>query len=376
MKNTPDVLSFTRKLISFNTINPPGQERECAHYIGRLLEDAGFKTGYYDFAEGRTSLVARMGSTGEKPPICFSGHIDTVPLGDAEWSVDPFTAEIDGKKIYGRGSSDMKSGLAAMVVAAIGLAAASKGKINLLLVITAGEETACRGASYLAGLGNVLGKAGAMVVCEPTSNYPLVGHKGAMWLKAYTTGVTAHASMPEQGDNAIYKAARAVEKLRQFDFNIPDHPILGRPTLSVGTIRGGININSVPDKAVIGIDIRTIPGNDNDAVFTKLQSYLGEEATLQRLADVGGVFTDPQDAWIQQVFKIMGPYNEGPLELRGAAYVTDGSMLAPAFDNPPTIFLGPGEPEMSHKTDEFCYVSRIEDAVEAYTEIIKKWCDK
>jgi succinyl-diaminopimelate desuccinylase len=280
MATEVNALELTRDLLSFNTINPPGQERQCAQYLGKLLEDGGFKVAYYDFDESRTSLVARLEGRCDKPPICFSGHLDTVPLGAESWSKDPFSGEIDGNRIYGRGASDMKSGIAAMVGSALLLQKNFQGKAGITLVFTAGEETGSQGASYLAGLSRVLGPCGALVVGEPTSNYPLVGHKGSLWLEIETTGITAHGAMPEQGDNAIYKAVETVKKLQKFDFKVGPHPFLGKPTLNVGTIAGGLNINSVPDRAVVGVDIRTVPSLANDAVYQKMTSYLGEDVKI------------------------------------------------------------------------------------------------
>lgn len=376
MKTDLDPLSLTRELLAFNTINPPGVERNCAEYVGKLLEDGGFKVDFYEFDESRTSLIARMEGSEKKAPICFTGHLDTIPLGAKRWSKDPFKGEVDGDKLYGRGSSDMKSGVAAMIVASLRLAKMSKGKAPMTLVITAGEETGSQGAAYLSNLGNVLGKSGAIVVGEPTSNYPLVGHKGSLWLEIQTTGVTAHGSMPEKGVNAIYKAVEAVTKLQEFDFNVAPHPFLGKPTLNVGTIAGGLNINSVPDQATIGVDIRTIPGLNNNDVYEKLQSYLGEEVKLRRVVDVDSVTADPQDDWIQEVFAILESILKERPEPRGVAYFTDASILTPAYGNPPTVILGPGEPDMAHKTDEFCYISKIEEAAQAYLEIATKWSNR
>ena len=375
MKKELDVLALTQKLLSFQTINPPGEEYDCTKYIGQLLEDGGFKIGYYEFAKGRTNLIARLESNEDRPPICFTGHIDTVPLGAVKWKKDPFGGEIDEDRVYGRGSADMKGGVAAIVVAALSLAKTSNGKAGIKLVITAGEETGCQGAYYLAELGSILGKAGAIVIGEPTSNYPLVAHKGALWLEAFTTGITAHGSMPDQGVNAIYKAAHAVDKLEKFRFTFSPHSLLDSPTLNVGTISGGMNINSVPDRAVIGIDIRTIPGQSNRVAYEELQSYLEGEVDFKRVIDVGSISSDPQDEWIQQVFEIMGSYLKESPVARGATYFTDGSVLTPAFGNPPTVILGPGEPAMAHKTDEFCYISKIEDATQAYIEIAQRWCN-
>ena len=375
MKRDLDPLTLTRELLSFNTINPPGRERKCAQYLGRLLEDGGFETNFYEFEMERTSLIARMEGSRNKDPLCFSGHIDTIPLGNEKWNKDPFQGEVDGDKVYGRGSSDMKSGVAAMVVAALRLSRMSKGTAGIILVFSAGEETGSQGVSHLAKLGNVLGKSGAIIVGEPTSNYPLVGHKGSLWVEVQTTGVSAHGSMPERGVNAIYKAVATVNQLQKFDFGVSSDPILGAPTLNVGTISGGVNINSVPDHAQIGLDIRTIPGQSNHEVYERLRSYLGEEVAIRKILDVGSVTTDPKDLWVQEVFKIMESFlKESPVP-RGVAYFTDASILTPAFGNPPTIILGPGEPSMAHKTDEFCYVSKIMEATEAYLEIAEKWCE-
>ena len=374
MKSSLNALTLTRELLAFNTMNPPGQERACAEYLGKLLEDGGFETDLYEFAEGRTSLVARTKGDSDRTPICFTGHIDTVPLGAIPWARDPLKGEIEEDRIYGRGACDMKGGVAAMVIAALRVAELSKGRAGLSLVITAGEETGCEGACFLASHGTALGKAGAVLVGEPTSNFPVVGHKGALWIEARATGMAAHGSMPEKGINAIYKAANAVSKLQDFDFEAVPHPILGSPTLNVGTIRGGININSVPDQALIGIDVRTIPGQSNNAVYEKLTSYLGEDLEFNRLIDVEGIATDPQDEWIKEVFEVMESFLGERPAARGVTYFTDASVLTPALGNPPTIILGPGEPEMAHKTDEFCSISKIEEASEAYLEIARKWC--
>ena len=373
-KKNGDALSLTRKLLSYNTINPPGQENDCARFLGKLLEDAGFKTGYHAFAKGRTNLLAELEGSTDKLPICLTGHLDTVPLGAGKWHKDPFGGEIDGDKLYGRGSSDMKSGVAAMVLAALVAAGAPKREAGITLIITAGEETGCRGAFFLAESGGMLGNAGAMIVAEPTSNYPLVGHKGALWLEASTTGVTAHGSMPGEGINAIYKAARVVSRLEKFRFDVSPHPLLGPATLNVGTISGGTNINSVPDRTAIGVDIRTIPGQNNSKVLKAIQSYLGDEVDIDLVVDVEGISTDPQHEWIRQVFDIMEKYIGERPEPRGATYFTDGSVLKSALGDPPTTVLGPGEAAMAHKTDEFCFISKINAATEAYAEIIRQWC--
>jgi len=368
-----NAVALTQKLIQFNTINPTSSEKDCAEYLGNLLQEHGFQISYHDFAPGRTNLIARIGNDAKRPPLCFTGHIDTVPLGQANWSVDPFAGDIVDGKLYGRGSSDMKSGVAAFVAAAIDLAPELSKGPGVVLVITAGEETGCEGAYHLAHLEGALGKAGAIVVAEPTSNYPCVGHKGALWLKAETSGVTAHGSMPELGVNAIYKSAKAVSKLEDFDFNMPRHEIMGKPTLNVGSIHGGLNVNSVPDHTEIGIDVRTIPGQDNAQITAHLAQYLGDDVILSATVDARSIYTEPANTWIQSVCALMSEVLETPITDKTATYFTDASALTPAYDNAPTIILGPGEGSMAHQTDEYCLVSRIEQAVHVYKMLAKRW---
>lgn len=173
-------LDLTRELLHLNTINPPGQERTCAERLARVLEVAGFAVRSYALAPDRTSLVARLGGSSDRAPLCFTGHIDTVPLGAAPWTRDPFAGELDGGRLYGRGSSDMKSGVAAFVTAACRLADRLEGTPGLVLVIVAGEETGCEGSQHLTTIAGALGRAGAIVVGEPTGNHPCVGHKGML----------------------------------------------------------------------------------------------------------------------------------------------------------------------------------------------------
>jgi succinyl-diaminopimelate desuccinylase len=369
-----DALELSRELLRFDTINPPGDERACAEHLAWSLENAGFDVRFHEYATGRTSLVARLGGSSSRLPLCFAGHIDTVPLGTTPWSRDPFAGEVADGRLYGRGSSDMKSGVAVFVTAAQRLAKGLRTSPGLVLVIVAGEETGCDGSRHLAAVNGALGEAGAIVIAEPTGNYPLVGHKGALWLHARATGVTAHGSMPDRGVNAIYKGARAVAKLERFAFAAKPHPVLGSPTLNVGTINGGLNINSVPDGITIGIDIRTIPDVKHEELAQRLTEYLGDEVSLSSIVDVQGVWTDPAHPWVEEIFELTTPIVGTRPAVRGAPYFTDASALKPAYGGPPTVILGPGEMELAHQTDEYCRVDRLEQAVELYVEIARRWC--
>ncbi len=369
----PDAVQLTRDLVRLRSINPPGEEQACADLLAVKLQDAGFAVRAFSHAPDRPSLVALLPGSDAQAPLCFTGHLDTVPLGATPWSQDPFAAEIIEGRLYGRGSSDMKSGVAAMVSAAIAVAGLEGRRGGLALVLTAGEETGCDGARHLAQLRDALPDAGALVVGEPTSNYPLVGHKGALWLEAEFHGVTAHGSMPERGDNAIYKAARGALRLADYHFAAQPHRILGYPSINVGTLQGGLNVNSVPDRATLGIDVRTVPGQANDEVCAELGGLFDPGSLLQRTVDVGHVASDPGHPWIQEVFALCAEaLGEAP-EPRGASYFTDASILTPAFGGVPTLVLGPGEAAMAHKTDEYCLVDRIEQATELYRAIARRW---
>lgn len=369
-----EALQLTQALLRYNTINPPGAEEPCARHIGALLEAVGYRVAYHGFGTGRANLVATIGGQNDVAPIVFTGHIDIVPLGAAAWTHDPFAGETDAGRVYGRGSSDMKSGVAAFVVAAIELAPHLARTPGVSLVITAGEETGCQGAYDLVTRPGAIGRAGAIVVGEPTCNFPYVGHKGAFWLNAKTRGVTAHGSMPEKGVNAVYKAARAVQCLEHFHFDNAPHEMMGQGTMNVGTFHGGLNINSVPDEANVGIDMRTVPTQRHAHIRDVLGRALGPDVALETLLDVESVYTEPQNEWVQSVFDVMTPYLGVRPDPRTATYFTDAAVLKPAYGNPPTVILGPGEPQLAHQTDEYCVAERVRQSTAAYTEIMRRWC--
>ena len=374
MKASPDPVSLTQRLLRFDTINPTSTELACAQHLGQLLEAGGFVVRLHEFAPGRASLVAQF-QGGSGAPLCFAGHLDTVPLGMAPWKHDPFAGETEAGRVYGRGSSDMKSGIAALTCAALDLVRAGPlRKAGLVLVFVAGEETGCEGASHLARTAGALGAASAMVVAEPTDGAPLVGHKGALWLEARTHGVTAHGSMPERGINAIYRAARAVGALEAFRFDTPADPLLGRPTLNVGTIRGGLNVNSVPDEAVLGVDIRTIPSQRHDEVRAQLSRTLGPDVELISRVDVPGLRTEATHPFIQQVFDVVERRRGRRPEPASAPYFTDASILTPAFGGIPTVVLGPGALAQAHQTDEYALVACIKETTEVYRDLGRLCC--
>jgi succinyl-diaminopimelate desuccinylase len=181
--------------------------------------------------------------------------------------------------------------------------------------------------------------------------------------------------MPERGVNAIYKAARAVLRLEAFDFGLPEHPILGRPTVNVGTISGGLNVNSVPDLVRIGIDLRSIPGLDHDALLVRVRKTLGAEIDLKSTLDASWVWTDPGEPWVGEAFSLITPFLGETPEPRSVSYFTDASVLRAALGNPPTLILGPGEAALAHQTDEYCRIDRVEQATDIFETLMSRWCE-
>jgi succinyl-diaminopimelate desuccinylase len=367
-----DVISLTQELIQFNSINPPGNEEEIARYVGAILADHGFDIDYPKHAEGRLHVIASKGLSNTDYPIILTGHLDVVPLGMTKWKTNPLLGVISDGKLFGRGSSDMKGGVAAMIVAAIECFDEQPPKGGVKLIFTADEELGCTGAKHLFDSGYDIGQASAIIVGEPSSNIPYIGHKGGLYISAKTTGKTAHSSMPELGDNAIYKAARAITKIEKLQFEVEKDNLLGYPTINVGKIEGGLNLNSVPDSAEFTIDVRSTTKLENDVAFKILQETLGEDVTLKRLVDLNAISTNENHPFLDLVSEICTfDYKQKGIK-KSAPFLTDASVLTPWLNYPPTIILGPGEPEMAHQTDEYCFVDKINEVVRLYKDIILK----
>jgi succinyl-diaminopimelate desuccinylase len=365
-------VELARALVRLPSINPPGDETACIELLHSRLRAAGLLCEVHAFAPGRPSLVARLPGRTGADPLCFTGHVDVVPLGAKPWALDPFSGVSQGGRLHGRGSSDMKAGVAAFVDAVLAVDPASLIR-GITLVITAGEETGCEGAFHLAKIG-ALGRACLLVVAEPSSNELVLAHKGSLRLAISASGRTAHSSMPELGDNAIDTAADWIVRLRDLQFTAPPHPLLGRSTLVVTTMRGGLNINSVPDAAEFTVDFRTIPAERHAGLLEKIAAMLGAQARVTVVTDVPGFATEPHDPAIAPVLAAYTrAFGRAPAPL-GAPYFTDASALTPAFGDVATVVLGPGDMDQAHQTDESCDESNIDQARAIYADIIDSVC--
>ena len=368
-----DPVQLTTGLVRHDTVNPPGNEQACIDDIANILSDAGFNTELVHFAPVRPNLVARLGAgRASTPPLCFSGHVDTVPLGEKPWSFDQLAGEVRDGKVLGRGTSDMKAGIAAMVTACIAERDRLSQGPGVVLVIASAEETGCEGAAALVRSLD-LGPLEGIIVAEPTLNAPYYGHKGAFWLQAETSGVTAHGSMPHLGVNAILKAVDQIRRLQGFAMPVTGDAALGHMTLNIGRIEGGLNVNSVPDRCRFTLDLRTNEQIEHQLLLAALQAFCGTDLALTKLIDIPSVWTAPETAFARKVTSVWQKVTgQGLPPPTAASYFTDGAFLQGSDKSTPVMILGPGNPALAHKTDETCDLARICEAETVYRALMDR----
>lgn len=372
-----EAIAFLQELIRINSINPPGKEKPVAEAIERRLEAAGIAVELDEVAPERTNIFASLPANrthadpGERVLI-YSGHLDTVPIGSVDWLHDPLAADIMENKMYGRGTSDMKGGVAAMIMAMECLHRAGVSlQGTLRFVGTVGEEVDCFGAKQVTVKGQI-DDATAMVISEPSANELFCAHKGALWLEIRIFGKTAHGSMPEQGVNAISVMNRFINKLDEFSLVHEPHPLLGTPTMNIGTIQGGVKTNVVPDACTMTLDIRTVPGQVHADIVKEIRVLLDDICTaagatydLAIANDMPPVTTPEDDAFTQLAVQAGERHLAQQLTPKGVRYFTDGSVYAPHLGIPVLIY-GPGEPTMAHQPDEWIEIDKYLAAIRYY----------
>jgi succinyl-diaminopimelate desuccinylase len=183
--------------------------------------------------------------------------------------------------------------------------------------------------------------------------------------------------MPEVGDNAILKMARVIDDLEKFRFPVDSHFVMGKPTLNVGTIHGGLNTNSVPDEARITVDTRTVPGIDHGHLCKSLQALVAPRgARVRKIVDTPSLYTEPANEWVQQVFDVCAAFLDGRPTPKTITFSTDGADLKRGYGtSPPAVILGPGEPKLAHQTDEWCSLDRLEQSVDLFRTLMLRWCE-
>lgn len=351
-------LSILKDLVAFKTVND--NEIEVANYLSKLLKDHGIESKIIDVSPRRVNLLAEIGSG--KPVIGISGHMDVVSAGDeSAWATDPFVLTEKDGKLYGRGSADMKSGLAAIVIAMIELKESglfTKGTLRLMA--TTGEEVGEAGSQkyYEDGYGKDLD---ALIIAEPSQDNVIFAHKGSMNFKITSTGKAAHSSMPQLGYNAINQLMYyLVEADKIFNEDTRENETLGKLVMSTTIINGGVQVNSIPEKATAELNVRTIPEFDNDeveSIFRKLADKFNKDRhqiDVDITMSLHSVFTK-SDSKIAKMAQQLGKkyFNVEP-NIISSPGVTDAANIlkgkSPDFN---FIFYGPGLTKMAHKTDEY-----------------------
>ena len=252
-----NAIEWLRNLINITSSDPPGDTGAIADFLVKALREKGIQADLFSSDQTHVSVVGRLQGKGGGKSILFLGHLDTVPIGDSgQWSMSPLGGECDKGRIYGRGSSDCKGGVVAMILAAEALLKASiplRG--DVILAMAAGEETLSEmGTAFLLNKGVI--RADAAIVTEPTTlpaelsmNPPLqifIASRGMIIFEITTEGKAVHAKIADQGVNAIAKMSEIILALQNLKFDHIQHPLCGTPSLNIGLIDGGTSHKSFP----------------------------------------------------------------------------------------------------------------------------------
>ena len=383
------LLALARALVRIPTENPPGEEKRAFLFLKPHLRRLGFRLTRVLSPAGRWNLLAERGF--DSPPakrgarsrtFLWNGHLDVVPRGDERaWRHSPFGAEVSRGKLWGRGAADMKGAIAAFLTAldaVVDLAPRSRHRVAVHLVSDE-ESLGAEGTGYLTARGLV--RADLAVVGEPTDLLPAVAAKGTLRGRFHVLGRAAHGAAPHRGVNAIVNAAHLVERLSTLKFHA-EHPLLGRPTLNVGLIHGGVRTNMVPASCTIEFDRRIVPGEKPAAVKRALAAVLADlrrahpkfRATIayDALALPSEI---PEDAEVVRLAddalrQLQGrrPRHIGLIGTTDARYLIARSGI-------PSLIFGPGNIAQAHTVDEFVRVEDLERAAAVYALMLVRFLE-
>lgn len=316
-------------------------------FVTRHLESYRFKCRLLGPRDA-PAMIASRGVGG----LLLSGHLDTVPVGDS-WSMGQ--GETLGDILYGRGAADMKGGCAAILLAA---AEISKADIPLSIAFTTDEETTMLGADLLSKEKEI-SSARAIVVCEPTSLRIGLREKGLLQLRLATSGRSAHAAMPQQGENAIHKMLWALARLQPLSRNI-DVAATDRMTLNVDSIRGGVKVNVIPDRCEAEIDIRTPPNMKTDEAMSIVRAKLsGTDCELSLINQLDPISISPDAGIVRLLKRFLRSDRTSDI-----AYATE--MVKYRRSNENLVAFGPGDPLQAHRIDEHADLKEVSRAASLY----------
>jgi acetylornithine deacetylase/succinyl-diaminopimelate desuccinylase len=320
------------------------------------------------------SLIGRLSSGApDRPTLIVNGHLDVVPVNRAGWTRDPFGAEVADGRIWGRGTADMKGGIAAAIEAVLALRRAGRElPCDLAFHLVADEEQGGRwGTRVLTEAGYVVGDA--CVVPEPTDLGVCIAERGLLNVEVTLHGRPAHASEPRKGVSAIEKAAKVVLALHGADFG-HSHPLLGRTSANAGTISGGSGSNVVAERCVVLFDHRVVPGQDEaDAIadVRRLIDAIPDPELRYELSPV--VFGEaselaPTHPWVTQVQQAIMSVRGAEAPVVGMTFATDARFVRNQAGIP-AVVCGPGAIAQAHTDDEFVDIASLVDAAAIYAEL-------
>jgi acetylornithine deacetylase/succinyl-diaminopimelate desuccinylase-like protein len=362
----PSPVALLGDLIRIPSVNPEGDpgiatpgELRIAEFLESHCRDLGAEVSLQPVLENRPNLIARFPSDAPgKPRLLFAPHTDTVSV--AGMTIDPFGGEVKDGKVWGRGASDTKGSMAAMLTALARVREIiPKLTHEIWFAGLMGEESGQYGAKSLAAAEHF----DFVIAGEPTELQTVHAHKGSLWVTLKSHGKAVHASAPERGVNAIYAMTRTIEKIRS-DV-IPQlaghpHPLLGHPTLSVGTIHGGSKTNIVPDYCEATLDIRLTPGVEPEMVVALLREA-ASDVELSYLSSKP-LFTDPQTPLVQKLSSLGACPTWAPWFCDAAIFAARGI---------PAVALGPGSIAQAHTADEWIKISDLEDGADFFERFLR-----
>ena len=368
------VVSMLSNMIRINSENPPGREEELASYVAERLAELGLKA-WIDRFQGRANAIGSI-KIGNGGKIMLVSHLDTVPAEERDlWKIPPFSGAVKDGKVYGRGAADAKGCIASMLGCLKALADEGwpiHGEI--IFAAVADEESENRGIRRLVAQGV---KADCAVVGEPTNLNVCIAHRGSIVLRASFRGKAAHSSEPERGINAVYAAseyALRIEKLSK-RFRIR-HRLLGRPSLAVTVVKGGVKDNVIPDRCELVINRRTLPNEDLETIVNRLKDLADRISKRRRVKasiKIGRYLpaseTDRDEeivkAGLRAVSRVLGKRARP----KGFQATCDMTFLVHRA-NIPCIILGPGRLEEAHAIDEWVEIDQLINGSKIYRELI------
>jgi acetylornithine deacetylase len=373
-----DSVALTEALVRIDSRNPslaedaPG-ERSIVEFLASVLDDWGFEVKRIEAAPGRPSIVARGGEAGGRR-LMFNGHLDVVDVRGM--THQPFAAERKDGRMYGRGASDMKAGVAAMCAAGARCVRRGLGG-ELVIAAVCDEEWASIGTQSVIDAGV---PADAAIVCEPTRLAVMPAHKGFVWLDIDVRGRAAHGSRWELGVDAIRHAGLLLAELDALDSGLSarSHPLLGRPSLHASTISGGSGMSTYPDRCLLAIERRTIPGESPQMALDEVlaacrrieQRRPGFEAevTLRLAREPSDVAIDAPV--VEALLAASRSHGHAP-QVTGMSAWTDAAILNAA--GIPAICFGPGDIALAHADEEFVMIDEIELAAAILESFARDW---